>query len=874
MAQPLAIVRASAGSGKTFTLALEYCRAVVERPQAYREILAVTFTNKATAEMKRRIVEELAALAEGKKSAFASRIVQQTALAPSVVAVRAREALRLILTDFSAFSVMTIDKFFQKIVRSFFRELGLDFTYKVEIQSNQSILTAIDRLIEHSGEDHLLGQLLERLIGERLDRGVRWNVEDELYKISPEIFNSDFSPSPYSAEELIAAFSNLKKEYDRSGDLLRQACAATCQLIENVGLDPSDFKYGSTSFAHYLFRIARGEDIVSYGKRFAALPDNPESAYNEKSNNVAAIKSILPDIVRSVASIITFYDQNACARSTFEALEGNFSRYLLLSRLKKSFDEVLAQQGKMAISSSTDFIDQIAQQASVPFIFEKLGSRYSTIFIDEFQDTSSAQWRGFLPLLHEIVATEIDARRVMLIGDVKQAIYRWRGGDWDILGYKAADEFQGMIEALEPLNTSYRSEAEIVDFNNSLISSVLRVAQNNVAEFLSSGERGELYDTLITALPRSYSDSVQNIAPTKATPRRGYVSLDRYESTDQALEQMIATIDDALARGYKMQDIAILVRRRDEGKQVAKALIDRSLPIVSDEVLTISASSVVAFVVNVFRYATSGDKITLGAINHYLGRDFTNVPTGEDEQFFMLLTHRSPIEALEATIAYFSLQALEPAYLQTLYEQIYKFTLEASADISAFLLYWDEHHREVTLPLSGAQSAITVLTIHKAKGLEFPIVIIPFASWSVTPSSKTRLWVSSDIEPYSTFNPFPVNYKKELNDSVFRSDYLREGVYSMVDNLNMLYVALTRAKVELYVFLPTNPTKNSIGRLIDTAIGLMDFEGSVGVKEQAAESRELQQTLFIDRLDSYAIRSVLDLSDASCSEADDLASVL
>ncbi|MEG1670583.1 MAG: UvrD-helicase domain-containing protein [Mucinivorans sp.] len=874
MSAPLSIVRASAGSGKTFTLALEYCKVVVERPEAYREILAVTFTNKATGEMKRRIIEELAALARGERTDFAVQIAQSTSLPYGLIATRAAEALSLILTDYSLFSVMTIDKFFQKIVRSFFRELGLDFTYQVEIQSNQSVKMAIARLIEMSGEDSLLRRLIERLVGERLDRGASWNVESELYQISPEIFNEKYIPSPHSSEELIEVLNGLKKDYDQVVSDLRALCSAACELITAAGLEASDFKYAKTSFAHYLFKISSGAPIVGYGKRFAALPDDPESAYSAKSAVAASIKSILPDLVARVAEIIALYDHTLVSRSTFEVLVVNFSRYLLLGRLKSAFGDVLAEQGKMTISSSTDFINQIAEESSVPFIFEKLGSRYSTIFIDEFQDTSSAQWQGFLPLLHEIIATQTACRSVMLIGDVKQAIYRWRGGDWDILGYKAHDEFRGSIEETEPLVTSYRSEAKIVNFNNSFISNILRVAQGLVSEFLS-GERGELFDDLITAVPRSYADAIQKVAPNKLNPERGYVALNRYEDPIQAMEMMIEDINNALNRGYRAQDIAVLVRRGEEGVMVARALIEAHLPMVSDEVLMLDNSKAVNFVINVFDYCITRNAITLAAINHYLGRDFTSELGEKDVSFFDHLRQLSPIEAYESVIVYFNLQQVETAYLQELYEQIYLFSIQNSADISAFLGYWTEHLGQITLALGGRQEAITVVTIHKAKGLEFPIVLIPLASWSFTPLPRTRIWASTQMEPYSVFNPFPLNYTENLANSVYREYYLSEGVHCMVDNLNMLYVALTRARSELYVSIPELPSKNSIGLLIDAACEMMNFEGSVGEMEfvaQHSESTDIH-SIMIDNLPSYPQRSSLDLTaadDSDNSPSDDL----
>lgn len=869
MSASLAIVRASAGSGKTFTLALEYCRAVVVRPEAYREILAVTFTNKATGEMKQRIVEELSRLADSDsgvgKSDFADRIVSDTSFSRAVVADRARRALSLILSDYSSFSVMTIDKFFQRIVRSFFRELGLDFSYSIEIDSGASLRMAVDRLIDESGNDMLLSQLVERLVSQSLDRGRSWNAARELQKISGEILGDDYREPELSPEELILAYAELKKSYDTSVVAIRAEAAAACELIVAVGLSPTDFKYGTGSFAHYLFRISRGAPIEAYGKRMAALLDDPTSAYNEKSESRGAIISILPTLITRVARIIELYDSTLVERSTFDALTLNFAQYLLLGRLKDSFSRVLSDGGKMAISHSTGFIDRIAREASVPFIFEKLGSRYNTIFIDEFQDTSWPQWRGFLPLVEEVLSSAAESGRVMLIGDVKQAIYRWRGGDWDILGYRAAEQFEDALDETQSLTTSYRSEARIVRFNNELIRSVMHVAQGAISEFLT-GERGEQFDLLITALARSYGDAEQSVSPHKMLKNSGYVEVQRNEDAEQDLEYMVSVVRDAIERGYKASDIAVLVRSRKEGAAAAHALVDAGFGVVSDEALALVSSVAVNFVIDLIRYSIERDAVSRAAINRYLGRDMSAEFETEQSEFIASITRMTPVEAFEAIVRHFELENVETAYLQALYDRIYRFSVEEKSDVAAFLAYWDEKGAKFSLALSACDTSVNVLTIHKAKGLEYEVVIIPFASWSTVPSTNppTRIWGQSAMAPYARFNPFPLTYSDILKESIYREDYLHEGVHSMIDNLNLLYVALTRAKSELYVAVPQKTKKNTIGKLIETALESMpDFEGHAGFKQivEAPFDQTDEKMLVIERLACYDERTKLDLSE-------------
>lgn len=868
MASALSIVRASAGSGKTFTLAAEYCRAVVLDPSAYRSILAVTFTNKATGEMKHRIIEELHGLSGGASSQFLDIIASSTSLPRALIAERAGEALELILRDFSSFSVMTIDKFFQRIIRSFFRELGLDFSFKVQIDNEKSMVIAIDRLLEESGQDPVLAQLIERVVGERLDAGGSWNVVPELRKISSEIFREEYREPNIATADLIAFFGDLKKEYDKVNEELRHQATLACDLIRGAGLTPLDFKYGRTSFAHYLFKIERGDKLEKYGKRFEELVKEPEGAYTDKSPSRDAIVSILGPLVERVAQIIRLYDDSSIARATFDAIATNFSKYLLIGHLKRSFSSVMADSGELAISHTTQFIDDIARTASMPFIFEKLGNRYTTIFIDEFQDTSRGQWRGFLPLLHEAIA-KADEQRVMLIGDVKQAIYRWRGGDWNILAYKAELEFEDKVDNSLSLTTSYRSEKQIVEFNNSLIKWVVAGAQNVVADMLD-GIRTEGYDELITALARAYLGANQKVAPDKIEQNRGYVSVGSYETEEDSLNQMLESIKGALGRGYSPSDLAVLVRRRVEGVEVAKFLVDNGYSIVSDEVLLLKNSPTVNFILDVFRFALSSTSVRRAAINRYLGRKFEAEFSPEEVDFFTNITNKQPISALELIIQFFALQDREVGYLQGLYDVIYTYTKDVNSDMQLFLNYWEENSDKLSLSLSENINSINILTIHKAKGLEYGCVFIPFASWSFTPSAMppTRLWVETDRVPYDKFNPLPVNYSQSLSDSIYRDDYLREGVYSMVDNINLLYVALTRAREELYVNISAKPGKSSIAMLIEQGLAAMEWQGSTGSLSTHIPNKKRSQahTIILDRMESYPERSRLAVEEIQSQE--------
>lgn len=817
----LSIVRASAGSGKTYLLAQQYISQVVVRPEAYKSILAVTFTNKATAEMKRRIIEELYDLSTGVKSGFASDIAALTSLDPGTIKRNAEHALSLILHDYSSFSVSTIDKFFQRIVRSFFRELGLDFNYTIQIENDATLRQAVDDVVERAGSDPKIAGAVMRVVGEMLESGSSVDIRRRLLGIGREIFREHYREPGASLEHIETTYEALKADHKASTTALRQKCTEAADMVRVAGLSPMDFKWGRGSFAAYFFKIEREDAIESYSARFEKVAAGDEECYTEKSPQVAQIKAILPSLMAVTGEVKELYDRTLESRATFEALAENFSRSLLLRYLRDSFSQILALKQRLAISRTTQLIGQIATGAEVPFIFEKLGMRYSTIYIDEFQDTSKGQWQGFLPLLHEVTATSDAARSVMLIGDVKQAIYRWRGGDWNILAWEAEREFADVSDTSVNLTTNYRSEKVVVEFNNKMMLRVVGLAQAFLRDFLEKCDSGG--EHLLSILPAAYSDLRQSVSSVRdAAPSRGYVSVSR---SDDELQWALSMVEELLERGYTPCDIAVLTRTRREGAAVATMLIGEGISVVSDESLALSASDTVAFVIDVIKMASdSSNPVTLACVNRFLGRDFTT-PLGDDElKFITSLRYVSPVEGVESVIQHFALQKSEPAYLQALCNEIYTFCKDNSADTSSFLEAWNEGIKDKYPVMSDtAQDAVRIMTIHKAKGLEFGCVVMPYCSFALLPSAvpPTTMWVDTDSAPYDVFSPLPVTYKSALADSVFSDQYYTEGVSSVVDNVNLLYVALTRACAELYLCLPEKPKRGSMGEIIANSLLLM-----------------------------------------------------
>lgn len=846
----LSIVRASAGSGKTYLLSVEYIAAAMRYPTAFRSILAVTFTNKATAEMKRRILTELSALAKGEQGGFFRSIAKRTGYPPNQIQKRASSTLSAILRDYSSFSVLTIDKFFQRIVRSFFRELGLDLHYQIEIDSNATLAEAIERLIERSHTDESLARKINRIVSEELDAGHRVDPHKALNEIAKSILTEDYSVSTADDDVLDKTFDTIKEQYTTACDSLRSCAVDACKLIEGAGLSVDDFKSTNRGFAAYFYKVAASRGVIpAYGANFRkAAESHNQEGYVTKAK-INQVRPILPQLMAATEEVMQQYDRSLALRSTYSSIAASYSRYTLLRHLSAEFSELLASRGQLALSSTTELISSIVDGADVPFIFERLGNRYTTIFIDEFQDTSLGQWEGFLPLLHEAIS-KCDERCVMLIGDIKQAIYRFRGGDWRLLGGAADAEFEGFIEQSDSLTTSWRSERQIVEFNNAIMQHVVDSAEGKINDFLDGSPAQS--DHLRSILPNAYADMKQSLPEGKGDG--GYVETYRGDK-EETLDWVVETVR-KIATRQPLSRAAILVRLKSEGNRVASALIKAGVKIISDELLTVGSSASASFAVDVMKYSANPDPITLAAINHYLGQPFVAPLTAEHSSAIESLREMSSLEAFETIVRQFALQQSDPFYLQALYNLIYNYSKDHSTDIVEFISEWDKSLKYNKIALPEIEDAIRIITIHKAKGLEFDSVIIPFFSWDLFPAARpaTTIWCRTQIEPYDQFNPIPLTYGRELGESVYADQYIEQGVSSVVDNVNLIYVAITRAKSELYLGLGDGVrAKASAALLSDAVIDYLRDATSIGQPSPACNYAKDSSVDIIefDRFESY-----------------------
>lgn len=825
------IVSASAGSGKTYNLAYEYVLNVVREPYLYRHILAVTFTNKATEEMKQRILDKINQLAMGTETQYITKLQKELGMDAGMIARRAATARSLILHDYGHFAVLTIDRFFQRIIRAFIKELGIDLNFNLELPVESLLGSAADRMIDDISVDDSLRGWIADFVNDRIGDGRKWDIRGDLLELGTELFKEEYKrirgTRNYDKVQVRHAVSGAVDAAQRA---VEQMVAPACRFMEIIaenGLSVTDFSFGNSGVAGYVSKIADGK-IAAYGKRVTDTI-NKGNWCPAKSPHRQRIDSLSPILTDLLSQIVEAYDSGIRIINTAAILKENYRNFALLGDLQERVARVAKEENIVHISEINDMLSRLIEGSDTPFVFEKAGNYYSHFMIDEFQDTSVLQWNNFLPLLQNAVA-QSDDTPVMLVGDVKQSIYRWRDGDWRILAEYAARTFDETVSI--PLNINRRSRATVVEFINACIErcSDYENTQINTMlnDALASGSIGsDTYAQLYDTVSHAYADCRQEWLTENAG---GYVTITHYDSPDRdAVPPVVELVEQLQQRGYNAGDIAILVRRNSEAVRIASLLLEHKAQhpdspycydVITQDALSVGRAPVVNFVVACLRLAVNpDDMIARAQYCKFLGRGFTAELSSEDTDFFARLRVLPPDEAFELVVMRHNLadSSENIAYLQAFHEQIISFSKTNIADIPLFLNWWRDNGASKSIPMPSTGNAITIDTIHRSKGLGYKVVIIPYCNWSMVPRIGTVVWSDTNGVVGDDLESFPVKFKSSMQNSAFADDYYREYVMSHVDNLNLLYVALTRAKEELHIMIPhtERAERERISNIID-----------------------------------------------------------
>lgn len=849
------ILSASAGSGKTYRLALNYIKTLLEEPYNYRHILAVTFTNKATDELKERILTQLNALASGQESDFDEDLRTQN-YDPEVVKANATKARNLILHDYNNFAVMTIDKFFQRVMRAFIKEIGVELNFNLELKTDSLLEQAADLMLEQVTQDKLLYDWIMAYIGEKIDDNKAWNIKREIISLGKQLFNEEYRHDSIDSSSKPELTRILQAAHAKAA-VLTKAYQAEAQkfvaLMDTHAIKAENFKGGARNgLGNYIQKVASGM-IVPPSK--AAIKAVEQGEWHKIGSSPAfdTIDSLEGDFSAIITNLIELYPKTASAENTRKILATNYREFALLADLRTCINDICKKEDILPIADVGEIISHLVADNDAPFIYEKAGNRFDYFMIDEFQDTSTMQWRNFVPLLHNALSQSVGSP-ILLVGDVKQSIYRWRGGDWSLLAKGVSEEF-GEVNT-EPLDMNRRSTRNVVKFNNHLTQCAVEYISERLKSELSEAQAGghitaKLAKQLTDTVSEAYSQYEQKQKP---DAKEGYVTVLAYDKEDSP-HPAIARIEELQERGFRASDIAVLVRTNREARQIAAQILEYKnnpernpkyiFDVVTQEALAIGSSRGVQFIIACMSICTSPeDTLSRAIYNEYLGRPISEEFSAEEESFISSLSLLQPEEIFNEILLHFPMlsQVGEIPYIQALHSQIINYCSKNVSDTALFLKWWGEVGSGESVSLPQDADAITIITIHKSKGLGFNAVIIPYCNWSLKPMTGSTIWAKPNQPLSDQIVKFPAGFSSDMGTSEFSHSYFSELTMSAVDALNALYVAITRAKQELHIMVPTNSSSSSVGAIVKGMAGVSE-ENPIYALGEAAPYKSKEHSL-------------------------------
>jgi ATP-dependent exoDNAse (exonuclease V) beta subunit len=804
----LKIYKASAGSGKTYTLALEYIKELLVNDSSdnYRRILAVTFTKDATGEMKDRILAELYGLAFATEDSkgFADSIRQVLRESGKIageafIRERAGVVLNHIIHDYSRLSITTIDSFFQKILRNLARELGLGSKFNIEMNTAKIRADAVKAIVENA---HLNPQLLSWMttyVENKLEQDDNWRFKDEVYRFSSCIYDEFFQEHEqalqYQLDNNPSIFNDLKNHHQfllkQYRDFFRQTYQKVSDLLIANQLDSSDFMQKGAVF-NFWRNLAENKKVEP-NKTLRKLTDDPENwsskSHKRKADIISLAENHLYGLLNETLEVLK-------KQHTSKLILGNIHQLGLVWYITKEINNMNEENNRFMLSDTSLFLNQMIDDSDSPFIYEKIGAEIRHVMIDEFQDTSRLQWKNFKSLLSDILSNNYFS---MIVGDVKQSIYRWRNGDWRILDNIGKE----LSVRIKTLDRNYRSEKQIISFNNLFFTQAGTVLDDKF--------KTELTDLSDSPFASVYKDT-EVCQTTGKTTDSGFVSIDFLRNNPDKEEEkykdvVLTTLLEKLQWLHESKvlsrDICILCRNNSQIKVIAEFLSslrdhhpelakDNYLSIVSNEAFRLDSSIALRIIMGTLKVIAYPHNPVFRATLEQFGL--------EHPQSY--LSDETPIpELISAIYRFYHLENYEgqSAYLFCFFDSITHYLNENPTNIHAFIDFWEDELSKKTIPVGEGIEGIRAMTIHKSKGLQFHTVMVPYCTWELNPQNGTIVWCNSKKGHYD-LELLPVNYSDKMSDTVFSTEYQSETALSWLDNLNLLYVAFTRAKQNLLIF--------------------------------------------------------------------------
>ncbi len=831
------IYKSSAGSGKTFTLVKEYLSIVLRYPEQYRNILAITFTNKAAGEMKDRIIRNLKQIASGKPSSMRDLLKEITHLPDTTLSTNARHTLSFILHNYTSFAVSTIDAFTYRIIRNFSHDLDLPGKFDVETETKVLTQRMVDQLMDSIGRNDYITRILVHFAEEKLKDESGWKIDNDIAHVANELFKEG-SKAPLQTlhdlepDKFIEFIEFMKVRRDTYPEKMAEFGVRAMEMIYAANLGVNDFKGKSRGGVATVFKKIQEKrspgvyDEILKGRYFIRAVGSGE--WSSDKSKGPEIEALLANGLQTLVDEMmdyhsTHFDPYMTAYHAYQ----NIHSLAVLREIEELLTQYKKQHNLVHISEFQNRISEFIQSEETDYIFWRLGERYQHFLLDEFQDTSVLQWLNLSPLFKNILSGSKNGN-LLLVGDSKQAIYRWRGGEIELMEQIAPAQLNVEPHVLEQ---NFRSMEFVVDFNNRFFGAVQNVLHSN------------------DHVKQIYTDFEQQVRPEHKGGGLVQLALlegkNKSEFQETALDRTETLIKSLIVQGYQYRDIAILVRVNSDGSRIAQFLNEKGVKVISSEAILLSRAPVINFITSLFKFlVTPRDRIAqVEVLQYYFSYLEVKASPGLEESnlnalvdFFEepqphsrvreILQSEKPITAIfnalpaefkqlsyqlerlplyelaEQILQIFELNKRSQAYLQHFLDLILQYSERSKPDLAGFLEFWEEQKGKASVTVPEGENAVEIMTIHKAKGLEFPVVLLPFCNWEMALRSRHTFWATA----VDGFEEFPDTYlispKKELSNSQFRKDYQTESELTILDHVNLLYVAFTRPRERLYIYAP------------------------------------------------------------------------
>lgn len=825
------IYDAAAGSGKTFTLVKEYLKQLLSAKSEdyFKHLLAITFTNKAVAEMKQRIVETLVNFSEeaslAKPLPMMLKISEETGKSLGEIQAQSQKILKSLLHNYAAFSVETIDRFNHRLIRTFARDLKLATNFEVTLETNELLAEAVDLLLSKAGENKEITKVLLDFALEKTDDDKSWDISRDIALAAQLLYDENESDHVFelkqkSLEDFLEFKKQLILKRKNLSDEIESVASQTLQLIEESGLQFDDFSNGY--LPKHFQNLATGRYDLNFGTKWQeSMGEKPLYPTRVPLDIRAIIDTLTPRFIADFQQTKDLVFQ----LFLIENILKNITPLSVINLVNQEIEVIKEEKNILPISEFNSIINKEIKNQPAPFIYERLGEKYRHFFIDEFQDTSKLQWENLIPLIENALSQQLGPSpgSLLLVGDAKQSIYRWRGGlPEQFMGlYSEENPFQREKKVF-PLDTNYRSCSEIIKFNNEFFT--------EIAPHFADASHQRLYE----------EGNKQKLSAKEG----GYVKFEFIErqlkaQKEEAYAQLVLeTIQNVKEKGFSESDICILTRKKADGIALGAFLMEQGVSVISSETLLLQASASVQMLIaslQVCLYPKNDPakvalldllydhlKIaeTMPAGGHEKHTFFTKFLNISEAKFtenlreyhidfaFEKMRSVSLYEAFEYCIEKFQLAPVADAYLFGFMDLVYEFGQQPQADKLAFLDFWETKRDSASIPANEGTDAVQLMTIHKAKGLEFPVVIFPFADVLLYDGKYDKLWFPLP-DAGLIFKEAQINYKAEIANygEIGEHMYNEHRSQLELDNINLLYVTLTRAIEKLFVFaeMPTEP---------------------------------------------------------------------